>query len=128
VIGRRQQLLRIDIEAAPSSEVLASKLADFKSALHECDVVLLSDYGKGGLAHVATMIREGRKAGKQVLVDPKGDDYSLYRGATMVTPNLKELREVVGSWKNEKDLEARAHGCGPSCGFEALLLTRARTA
>jgi len=124
VIGRRQQLLRIDMEATPSSEVLASKLADFKSALRECDVVLLSDYGKGGLAHVATMIREGRKAGKQVLVDPKGDDYSLYKGATMVTPNLKELREVVGSWKDEKDLEARAQRLRAELRLEALLLTR----
>src|ERR1700682_5215979 len=76
LIARRQQLLRIDMEAPPSSEVLAAKLADFHAALKDCDVVLLSDYGKGGLAHIATMIRDGRKAGKLVLVDPKGDDYS----------------------------------------------------
>ncbi|HXM80557.1 MAG TPA: D-glycero-beta-D-manno-heptose-7-phosphate kinase [Burkholderiales bacterium] len=124
VIGRRQQLLRIDMESAPSSEVLSSKLADFRSALPDCDVLLLSDYGKGGLAHVATMIREGRKAGKHVLVDPKGDDYSLYKGATMVTPNLKELREVVGSWKDEKDLETRAQRLRAELRLEALLLTR----
>jgi len=95
VIGRRQQLLRIDIEATPSSEVLASKLTDFKSALHECDVVLLSDYGKGGLAHIATMIKRARAAGKPVLVDPKGDDWTKYRGATLITPNRGEFREVV---------------------------------
>jgi len=125
VIGqRRHQLLRIDFETLPSSEVLDSKLADFRSALHDCDVVLLSDYGKGGLAHIAAMIRAGRKAGKRVLVDPKGDDYALYKGASIVTPNLAELREVVGRWKNEKDLAQRAQQLRERLGLEALLLTR----
>jgi rfaE bifunctional protein kinase chain/domain len=124
VIGRRQQLLRIDMEAPPSSEVLASKLADFRAALDECDVVLLSDYGKGGLAHIVAMIRDGRKAGKLVLVDPKGDDYSRYRGASMVTPNLAEMREVVGRWKDEKDLAGRAQALREKLRLDALLLTR----
>ena len=124
VIGRRQQLLRIDMEAPPSREMLAAKLAEFRAALKEFDVVLLSDYGKGGLDHIETMIREGRKAGKRVLVDPKGDDYARYRGATMVTPNLAELREVVGTWKDEKDLAARAQALRQKLGLDALLLTR----
>jgi rfaE bifunctional protein kinase chain/domain len=112
------------METAPSSEVLASKLGDFRNALPGCDVVLLSDYGKGGLAHIATMIREARKARKRVLVDPKGDDYSRYKGATIVTPNLAELRQVVGQWKDEKDLEQRAQRLRDSLGLEALLVTR----
>src|SRR3954468_9178927 len=123
IIGRRQQLLRIDREKAPSSEVLASKLGAFKEALRECDVLLLSDYGKGGLAHIATMIRDARRAGKAVLVDPKGDDYSRYKGATMITPNLDELRGVVGSWRDEKDLAARAHALREKLGLQGLLLT-----
>jgi len=124
IVHRKQQLLRVDMETPPSREVLASKLADFRKALPECDVVLLSDYGKGGLAHVATMIREGRKAGKRVLVDPKGDDYSRYRGASLVTPNLKELQDVVGRWKDERDLAARAQALRAKLRLEALLLTR----
>jgi len=125
VIGqRRHQLLRIDFETPPSAEVLGSKLADFRKALAGCDVVLLSDYGKGGLAHIATMIREGRKAGKRVLVDPKGDDYSRYRGASVLTPNLAELRDVVGSWKDEKDLTARVNALRAKLNLEAVLLTR----
>jgi D-glycero-beta-D-manno-heptose-7-phosphate kinase len=124
VIGRRQQLLRIDTEKAPSTEVLASKLGAFKEAVTDCDVVLLSDYGKGGLTHIAAMIREARKARKPVLVDPKGDDYSRYKGATLITPNLAELREVVGAWKDDKDLASRAHGLRESLGLEGLLLTR----
>ena len=125
VVGpRRHQLLRIDFETPPSTEVLASKLADFREALADCDVVLLSDYGKGGLTHIGTMIREGRKAKKLVLVDPKGDDYERYRGASVITPNVAELREVVGTWRDEKDLAVRAERLRTKLGLDALLLTR----
>jgi D-glycero-beta-D-manno-heptose-7-phosphate kinase len=124
VIGRKQQLLRIDFEKPPSSEVLAAKLEEFKSALADCDAVILSDYGKGGLAHITDMVRAARKAGKRVLADPKGDDYSRYKGASIITPNLSELREVVGTWKDEKDLKGRAQALREKLGLEALLLTR----
>ena len=125
VIGpRRHQLLRIDFETPPSTEVLASKLAEFREALEDYDVVLLSDYGKGGLAHIETMIKGGRKAGKVVLVDPKGDDYARYKGASVVTPNLLELRQVVGGWKDEKDLASRAQALREKLRLDALLLTR----
>ncbi len=124
VIGRQQQLMRIDFEKAPSREVLASKLAEFRAALPWCNVVILSDYGKGGLAHIARMIRLARAAGKTVLVDPKGDDYARYRGAHVMTPNRAELREVVGRWRSEPDLERRAQALRRRLGLEALLLTR----
>jgi rfaE bifunctional protein kinase chain/domain len=124
VIGRKQQLLRIDFERPPSREVLAAKLEEFRRALDDCDVVILSDYGKGGLTHIADMIRAARKARKRVLVDPKGDDYARYKGASIITPNLAELREVVGRWKDEKDLKGRARELRERLGLEALLLTR----
>jgi D-glycero-beta-D-manno-heptose-7-phosphate kinase len=124
VIGRSQQLLRIDFEKPPSLEVLALKLAEFKQALSECDVVILSDYGKGGLTHITEMIRTARRAGKRVLVDPKGDDYARYKGASIITPNTAELREVIGTWEDEKDLRARAQALRQKLGLEALLMTR----
>jgi D-glycero-beta-D-manno-heptose-7-phosphate kinase len=124
VIGRRQQLLRIDFEKPPSGEVLASKLEEFKRALPDCGVVILSDYGKGGLAHIAVMIKSARRAGKRVLGDPKGDDYLRYKGCSIITPNVAELREVVGRWKDEKDLKSRAQALRAKLGLEALLLTR----
>ncbi|MBI3045044.1 MAG: D-glycero-beta-D-manno-heptose-7-phosphate kinase [Betaproteobacteria bacterium] len=124
VIGRNQQLLRVDFETAPGHEVLASKLRDFERMLDRVDVVVLSDYGKGGLAHITRMIARARAAGKKVLVDPKGDDYSRYKGAHVVTPNRAELREVVGSWKSEADLERRAQQLRRRLGLEALMLTR----
>ncbi len=124
VIGRQQQLLRIDLETPPSTEVLASKFAGFGMALRQCDIVVLSDYGKGGLAHISKMIGAARKIGKRVLVDPKGSDYSRYRGATLITPNLAELRQVVGEWKNEKDLTRRVQQLRKRLRLEAVLLTR----
>ena len=120
----RQQLLRIDFETTPSREVLASKLADFKAALPACNVVILSDYGKGGLTHIKKMIDLARAAGKRVLVDPKGDDWSRYRGAYMVTPNRAELREVAGTWKTQADFERRARRLRKKLRLEALLVTQ----
>jgi D-glycero-beta-D-manno-heptose-7-phosphate kinase len=125
VIGRQQQLLRIDFETAPSHEILATKLADYEGQLQETDLVILSDYGKGGLAHITTMIERARAAGKAVLVDPKGEDYARYRGATILTPNRGEFRQVVGRWENEAELAGKAEGLRRKLGLDALLVTRA---
>ena len=124
VIGRQQQLLRIDFEHAPDHEVLQAKLADFEARLAVCDVVILSDYGKGGLAHITEMIVLARAAGKPVLVDPKGEDYARYAGATLLTPNRSELREVVGGWKDETELARKANRLRDELHLEALLVTR----
>jgi len=125
VIGRQQQLLRIDFETAPSHEILATKLADYERQLQEADLIILSDYGKGGLAHITTMIERARAAGKAVLVDPKGEDYARYRGATILTPNRGEFRQVVGRWANESELSAKAEALRRRLGLDALLVTRA---
>ena len=124
VIGRRQQIVRVDFETAPEQEVLAAHLDEYERLLPECDVVLLSDYGKGGLAHIVRMIEIARATGRPVLVDPKGDDYSRYAGATVLTPNRAELREVVGRWRDEADLEARAQALRGRLQLQALVLTR----
>ncbi|HEY0664624.1 MAG TPA: D-glycero-beta-D-manno-heptose-7-phosphate kinase [Gallionella sp.] len=123
-IARHQQLLRIDFETPPSHEVLQAKLADFHAKLAQADVVILSDYGKGGLTHIAEMIRTARAAGKPVLVDPKGDDYARYQGATLLTPNRSEFREVAGGWKDEEELRAKAEKLRTDLNLDALLVTR----
>ncbi|HEX7053337.1 MAG TPA: D-glycero-beta-D-manno-heptose-7-phosphate kinase [Burkholderiales bacterium] len=124
VIGRQQQLLRLDFERAPSREVLASKLADYRAALADCDVVVLSDYGKGGMTHIGQMIELARRSRRRVLVDPKGDDYSRYRGASVITPNRQEFRQVAGAWRDEQDLARRAERLRRALRLEALLVTR----
>ena len=70
------------------------------------------------------MIALARAAGKPVLVDPKGDDYTIYSGATVITPNRSELREVVGRWKDDAELERKADTLRAALGLEALLVTR----
>jgi rfaE bifunctional protein kinase chain/domain len=124
VIGRQQQLVRVDFETSPSHEALASKLRDFQQLLRQTDAVILSDYGKGGLEHIIRMIKLAREAGKPVLVDPKGDDYSRYRGATIITPNRSEFRDVAGSWKNEGELTRKANALVKRLRVDALLVTR----
>ncbi len=124
VIGRQQQLLRIDFENRPSHEALHAKLKEFEERLPGCDAVVFSDYGKGGLTHISEMIKLARAAGKVVLVDPKGDDYSAYRGATIITPNRSEMREVVGRWKDEADLERKATDLREQLDLAGLLVTR----
>jgi rfaE bifunctional protein kinase chain/domain len=124
VIGRSQQLLRVDFEKEPDFEVLASMLGDFEQALPSHDVVLFSDYGKGGLAHIPRMIELAKQAGKPVLIDPKGSDYSRYAGATVITPNRAELAQVVGAWSDEETLHRRAQALREELGLNALLLTR----
>src|SRR6266699_5596245 len=125
VIGRQQQLLRIDFETVPSHEILATKLADYERALPDFDAVVLSDYGKGGLAHIARMIEQARARGTPVLVDPKGEDYRRYRGATVLTPNRAEFRQVAGDWSSEAELATKAQTLRAELGLEALLITRA---
>ena len=124
VIGRQQQLLRIDFETMPSFDVLRAKLSEFEQRLPNCDAVVFSDYGKGGLTHISEMIQLARAAGKMVLIDPKGDDYSIYAGATVITPNRSEMREVVGRWKDDAELERKANALRKDYDLAALLVTR----
>jgi D-glycero-beta-D-manno-heptose-7-phosphate kinase len=124
VIGRSQQMLRIDFEKEPDHEVLAGMLDRFQSLLSQHDAVLFSDYGKGGLAHIPQMIQMARDAGKPVLIDPKGNDWARYAGASVITPNRAELVQVVGSWSSEAQLNDKAQALRQKLGLQALLVTR----
>jgi rfaE bifunctional protein kinase chain/domain len=124
VIARQQQLIRLDFEEPPSDKALARKLERFEKSLADADVVILSDYGKGALDQVSLMIEQARAQKKMILVDPKGEDYEKYRGATVLTPNRSELRQVVGRWSSEEDLTNKAQDLRRSLNLQALLLTR----
>lgn len=124
VIGRAQQLIRLDFENTPDHDVLAVQTQTFKDLLPSHQAVLFSDYAKGGLAHVSAMIDLARKASKPVLIDPKGSDYARYQNATVITPNRAELQQVVGSWSSESELSTKAHNLRTSLKLDALLFTR----
>ena len=124
IIGRQQQLLRLDFENTPKTELLASQTASFARLLKEHQVVLFSDYGKGGLAHVSDMIAQARALGKPILIDPKGSDFSRYREATVITPNRAELQQVIGPWLTEAELQDKCQNLRQKLELEAILLTR----
>jgi rfaE bifunctional protein kinase chain/domain len=124
VIGRQQQLIRLDFENTPNHELLASQTATFMDLLPQHDAVLFSDYGKGGLAHVSDMIDKAKAHGKPILIDPKGSDYSRYKNASVITPNRAELQQVVGAWNSEDDLRTKVRNLREQLLLDAVLLTR----
>lgn len=124
VIGRQQQLVRVDFENNPQHETLAYQSQTFSAILNDHNAVIFSDYGKGSLDQVAQMIEKARAHHKPVLIDPKGNDYTRYKGASVITPNKQELMQVIGAWSSEGDLRARAQQLREALHLDALLLTR----
>ncbi|CAN1528185.1 RfaE ADP-heptose synthase, bifunctional sugar kinase/adenylyltransferase [Burkholderiaceae bacterium] len=124
VLGKQQQLLRIDFEDKPTPSLLKSLSDQVEKILAMHDVVVLSDYAKGALAQVELLIELARKKGLPILVDPKGTEYQRYRGATLVTPNRSEMQQAVGAWSSEQTLNERAQALRQELSLEALLVTR----
>lgn len=124
VVCRRQQLLRLDIEAT-APPALARRLADEASALCASHPwVLLSDYGKGALQHAAVLIRQAWNSGCRVLVDPKGSDFSAYRGAWLIKPNEAEALAVVGPCADADAFDARLAALRQTLELQYLLVTQ----
>lgn len=124
IMGQQQQLLRLDFEIPPPSQALDHTWAEFQKRVLEHDVVVFSDYQKGALMHVEQMIAFARSHGKMTLVDPKKNDWFAYRQATLITPNRKELKQIIGDWKDETDLQEKVQCLMTSHEWEGLLLTR----
>lgn len=124
VVSRGQQIVRADFEQKPDLELLLPLVDMFSAALSPGCTVIFSDYGKGGLVHVSQMLATARRAGLKVLIDPKGTDYSAYRGASVMTPNRAEFAQVAGHWSSMADFECRAFALRDQLELEALLVTR----
>ena len=124
VVARQQQMVRCDFESMPAEESLLRHLDNFKALLNKTNALVLSDYGKGGLSHISQMIEAARAKRIPILIDPKGDDYSRYAGATVITPNRAELRQVVGPWHSESELTENAQNLREALNLDYLLLTR----
>ena len=124
VISRHQQLIRLDFEGGLEAVDSGRLQDDFRQGLEQCDVVVLSDYGKGTLVRVAELIDAARQAGKPVLVDPKANDFSRYRGASLVLPNLAEFERVAGHCEDEQALIDKGGELLRRHQLGALLVTR----
>ena len=128
-VAGNQQMLRADREATtPVTADISDKITEaFQSAIRACDVVVLSDYGKGALAdgRAAVFIEIARANNVDVIVDPKGHDYTPYRGASLVTPNRKELQDVSGiNARTDDEIVKAARSVMSACGLGGVLVTR----
>jgi D-beta-D-heptose 7-phosphate kinase/D-beta-D-heptose 1-phosphate adenosyltransferase len=125
VMSRHQQLIRLDFEEREDSQTQNESLA---SVVEECligsDAVIYSDYAKGCLADVQTLISLSNAVNVPSFVDPKGNDFSIYKGATLVKPNLLEFETIVGKCDSTQTLESKAKELRETFGWEALLVTR----
>ena len=124
VLSRNQQLIRLDTEQPFFKVDHSQLLANFTAAVSNCDVVVLSDYAKGTITNPQEFIAIARAKNIPIIIDPKRDDFSVYRNATVVTPNFKELQDVVGLCANERDIVKKGRSLMKANGFEALVITR----
>ena len=124
IIASQQQVIRIDSEEKFSYQDWLQTKKLFKRYLKDADVLILSDYGKGTLLDVSFLIKEARKKNMVILVDPKGSDFSIYKGATIITPNYSEFSLAVGDISNEKDFNSKANDLLMKLNLQGLLVTR----
>lgn len=126
ILSRHQQLIRLDFEdhfSKMDARLVSTKMQFY---LDKVNAVILSDYGKGSLVDSSMMIGWARKANKPVLVDPKGNDFEKYRGATVITPNVTEFEAVVGNCSTETELVDKGQNLREHLNLDALLITRSQ--
>lgn len=124
ILGRKQQMLRVDFEHPPTEHSLKNMHNNLLDLIPEHDILVLSDYAKGVLKDVDSIIALAKKHKVPVLVDPKGNDYLPYRHASLLTPNQLEMSQAVGSWKTEAELVKKAQTLREKLCLDALLVTR----
>ncbi|WP_369427210.1 bifunctional D-glycero-beta-D-manno-heptose-7-phosphate kinase/D-glycero-beta-D-manno-heptose 1-phosphate adenylyltransferase HldE [Providencia sp. PROV236] len=124
VLSRNQQLIRLDFEEGFENVDVQPMLERIEQALPHIGALVLSDYAKGALSQVQKMIELANKAGVPVLIDPKGNDFERYRGATLLTPNMSEFEAIVGRCHNNQDVEEKGIKLLESLDLTALLITR----
>ncbi len=125
ILSQHQQLLRLDFESPLHIDSPTELFNKFEQHLSWANVVILSDYAKGVLRpDVQLFIQAAHKKNIPVLVDPKHHDFQFYRGATLITPNLKEFKAVVGEIEHEHELIKKGEQLVQDCDLGALLITR----
>ena len=123
IISRHQQLIRMDFEDSYAKITKTGLLKVYEELLAEPEVVVLSDYGKGGLSECQRMLALAKDAGCKVLVDPKGDSFEKYRGAWLVTPNHVEFKLVAGDCESTQELIEKGENLRQEYEWHALLIT-----
>lgn len=124
VVSRHQQVVRLDFEETFNLAQASELQTKFEAVLDDYQAVIFSDYNKGSLAYISSMIQTAKQAGKIVLVDPKQSDLTLYRGATVITPNLGEFKQAGGDATDEARIAESARALIANAGIDSILLTR----
>ncbi len=124
IVSRQQQLIRLDFEERPNTHLAAAVVMQVAQQLADYDVLVVSDYAKGALAHVGDMIALAQRIGKPVLVDPKGNDFSIYAGATLIKPNFSEFTAIVGQVSGDDAIAQAGTRLMQELSLSALLVTR----
>ena len=124
IISQHQQLIRLDFEKAFEASDIIGLQDKAKSLVDDSQVMVLSDYGKGALHDIIDLIDLGRSRNIPIIVDPKGSEFTKYRGATLITPNLTEFEAVVGGSDNEDELVNKGLRLVRELNLEAILITR----
>ena len=123
ILSRSQQLLRVDYEK--NTKIHYKEILDiFKSVINKADIVIFSDYGKGSLNKINVLINEAKQYNKLIFIDPIGNDFSKYKHADYLKPNLKELKQVIGDWTNLDDLELKVFSLMKIHNIKNLILTQ----
>lgn len=123
VISRNQQLIRLDFEQTPSQQLLEQLFLHYQQLLNQSGAVIFSDYGKGSLDQISMMIDQARERKLPVSVDPKGKDYTRYRNASLITPNLSEFEQVVGGVIGDSQMDVKAQKLVQDLSIDQLLIT-----
>lgn len=130
IIGGKQQIVRVDYadQNKLKSDGVRLLKETVNNQLHEYDILVISDYGKGLISEelCTSLIRNARKIGKKIIVDPKGKNWKKYSGADIVTPNVKELSDIVGYTvpNTDRAIEKASREAIETHQLTALLVTR----
>lgn len=123
VMSGGRQLLRYDSEESFAPVPKDGLNAAYEELIQQVDAVILSDYAKGCLSDITTLIAVARRRNKAVFIDPKGKAYERYRNATVLTPNYREFITVVGPCDNKNVLHDKAGDLRNALGLQALFVT-----
>ena len=123
VISRNQQLIRLDFERRPGAELLSRCMSEYEGLVDQAQSVIFSDYGKGCLDNVSEMIVRAKTLNIPVAVDPKGRNFSRYRHASLITPNLAEFERVVGDVVDDEQMNEKAKQLVREIAINHLLVT-----
>ena len=123
LMSSNQQLARIDYEQYFHASKLSNILNTFTKNIAKTDLIIVSDYGKGTVSNARKLIQSARKFKKKILIDPKGKDFTKYKGANLITPNKSEFEKIMGKVGSKKDLENKTKKMLEHLDLESLIVT-----